>query len=65
MLGSVYGSAWVSIVAGSMLHETLYFWDSKLQPRPQMVERWSVSPDGTAWPGSQVNSTQSGCGNRL
>ena len=49
MLDPVVGSAWVNVVAGQMLYETLFAWDSKLQPKPQMVKSWGVSPDGTVW----------------
>ncbi len=34
---------------GLMIYETLFAWDSNLQPRPQMVETWSVSEDGLTW----------------
>jgi peptide/nickel transport system substrate-binding protein len=49
MLDPVYGTAWVNVVAGQMLFETLFAWDAKLQPKPQMVQSWSVSPDGLSW----------------
>ena len=49
MLDPVYGTAWVNVVAGSMIYETLFAWDSKLQPKPQMVASWSTSPDGLDW----------------
>lgn len=32
-----------------MVYETLFSWDSKIQPKPQMVETWTVSPDQLAW----------------
>jgi peptide/nickel transport system substrate-binding protein len=49
LLDPVFGSAWVNVVAGQMVFETLFAWDSKLVPRPMMVERWSTSPDGLTW----------------
>ena len=49
MLDPVYGTAWVNTVAGAMIYETLFAWDSKLQPRPQMVETWQTAPDGLSW----------------
>jgi peptide/nickel transport system substrate-binding protein len=49
MLDPVFGSAWVNVVAGQMLYETLFAWDSKLVPKPQMVERWTTSADGLTW----------------
>jgi len=48
-LDPLFGSAWVNVVAGEMLYETLFAWDSALRPKPQMVESWSVSADGLAW----------------
>ncbi len=50
LLDPVYGTAWVNVVAGQMLYETLFAWDSTLQPKPQMVDAWNMSPDGlTCW----------------
>ena len=34
---------------GHMIYETLFAWDSKLQPHPQMVDSYSVSDDGLTW----------------
>lgn len=45
LLDPVYGSAWVNVVAGTMIYESLFAPDSKLQPRPLMAERWSVSDE--------------------
>jgi ABC-type transport system substrate-binding protein len=39
-----------------MIYETLFAWDETLQPKPQMVERWSVSPDGLIPIGAEVDS---------
>jgi peptide/nickel transport system substrate-binding protein len=49
MLDPLFGSAWVNVVAGEMVYETLFAWDSRLAPKPQMVERWSTSDDGLRW----------------
>lgn len=49
LLDPVFGTAWVNVVAGEMIYETLFAWNSRLQPRPQMVESWSVAPDGLTW----------------
>lgn len=49
LLDPVFGSAWVNTVAGQMIYETLFAWDSKMVPQPQMVERWSTSDDGLTW----------------
>jgi peptide/nickel transport system substrate-binding protein len=45
----VFGSAWISTIHGTMVWESLFAWDSKLQPRPQMARDWSTSPDGLTW----------------
>ena len=34
---------------GLMVFEELFAWDAKLQPKPQMVESWTTSPDGLIW----------------
>ena len=32
-----------------MIYEELFSWDSELQPKPQMVENWNISPDSLTW----------------
>ncbi len=49
LLDPVFGTAAISNIAGMMIYESLFSWDSHLQPRPQMVDHWSVSPDGLTW----------------
>ena len=49
LLDPVFGTATVSNIAGMMIYESLFSWDSRLQPRPQMVESWSTAPDGLSW----------------
>jgi peptide/nickel transport system substrate-binding protein len=34
---------------GHMIYETLFAWDSKLQPKPMMVDTWTVSDDRLVW----------------
>ena len=34
---------------GHMIYDTLFSWDSKLQPHPQMVDTYNVSPDQLTW----------------
>ena len=41
LLDPVFSTAWVNVVAGSMIYETLFAPDSKLQPKPQMVDHWT------------------------
>ncbi|MBL6079165.1 ABC transporter substrate-binding protein [Belnapia sp. T18] len=48
-LDPVAVSVSITRLHGLMIYETLFAWDSGLQPRPQMVERWSVSEDGLTW----------------
>lgn len=34
---------------GFMIYDTLFGLDSKMQPKPQMVDKWSVGADGLKW----------------
>ena len=45
----VFGTAWISTIHGTMVWESLFAWDSKLQARPQMARDWSTSADGLTW----------------
>ncbi len=38
-------TATITIMHGAMIYDTLFAWDSKLQPQPQMVGAYQVSPD--------------------
>ncbi len=49
LLDPVFGTASISNIAGMMVYESLFSWDSQLQPRPQMAESWDVSADGLTW----------------
>ena len=46
---TLFTTAWISNIHGTMVWESLFAWDSKLQPKPQMAKDWSTSPDGLAW----------------
>lgn len=48
-LDPVYASIVITREYGLMVYETLFAWDSKLQPKPQMVESWTTSPDRLVW----------------
>src|SRR5271167_4114514 len=48
-LDPVFASIVITREYGLMIYEELFAWDSKLQPKPQMVESWSTSPDGLSW----------------
>ncbi len=49
VIDPMFGTAWISLIAGEMMFESLFTWDSKLQPQPMMAESWTTSPDGLAW----------------
>jgi peptide/nickel transport system substrate-binding protein len=38
-------TATITQMHGAMIYDTLFSWDSKLQPKPQMVESYQISPD--------------------
>jgi peptide/nickel transport system substrate-binding protein len=48
-LDPVAASIVITRMHGLMIYETLFAWDAKLQPKPQMVESFSTSPDKLAW----------------
>lgn len=45
----LFTTAWISTIHGTMIWESLFAWDSKLQAKPQMAKSWSTSPDGLTW----------------
>ncbi|MCI0756483.1 ABC transporter substrate-binding protein [Teichococcus vastitatis] len=48
-LDPVFASIVITRMHGLMIYETLFAWDSKLQPHPQMVDRFSTAEDGLSW----------------
>ena len=38
-------TATITVMHGAMIYDTLFAWDSKLRPQPQMVGKEQVSPD--------------------
>ena len=48
-LDPTFASVVITRIYGLMVYETLFAWDSKLQPRPQMVRDWSTATDGLSW----------------
>jgi peptide/nickel transport system substrate-binding protein len=38
-------TATITIMHGAMIYDTLFAWDSKIQPQPQMVDTFQISPD--------------------
>ena len=49
LLDPVFAPILITREFGLMIYEELFAWDSQLQPKPQMVENWSTSPDGLTW----------------
>lgn len=48
-LDPVAASIVITRMHGLMIYETLFAWDSKLEPKPQMVESYSTAPDKLSW----------------
>ena len=44
-----FASIVITRIYGLMVYETLFAWDSRLRPRPQMVRDWSTAADGLTW----------------
>ncbi len=49
LLDPVFAPIVITREYGLMVYEELFAWDSKLSPKPQMVDTWSTSPDGLTW----------------
>src|SRR5580692_11811392 len=49
ILDPIWTSAYAQRDFGYMVWDVLFALDEKLEVRPQMVERWEVSPDQLAW----------------
>lgn len=48
-LDPLFNTAYITRNHGYMVFDTLFAQDSHGQPKPQMVESWTASPDGKAW----------------
>src|SRR5882757_4833867 len=48
-LDPMFASIVITREYGLMIYEQLFAWDSKLQPKPQMVESWTTSADALTW----------------
>lgn len=48
-LDPVAASIVITRMHGLMIYETLFAWDSNLQPKPQMVESFETAPDKLSW----------------
>lgn len=49
VLDPMFSTAWISLIHGVMVYESLFTLDSQLNPKPQMAESWTTSPDGLSW----------------
>src|SRR5215813_13450528 len=49
IIDPIWTTALISTHHGLMIYDTLFALDEKLQPKPQMVESWSVSNDRLNW----------------
>ena len=38
-------TATITLMHGQMIYDQLFAWNSKLEPKPQMVDHYEVSPD--------------------
>ena len=45
----LYTTAWISTIHGTMVWESLFAWNSRLEAKPQMAGAWDTSPDGLTW----------------
>ena len=48
-LDPIWTTAAITASHGFMIYDQLFAEDSKLEVKPQMVERWQSSPDGLVW----------------
>ena len=49
IIDPVWTTAYIVRNHGYMIYDTLFAFDAKLEPRPQMVESWTVSDDQLTW----------------
>lgn len=49
ILDPIWTTALISTHHGHMVYDTLFALDDKLEVRPQMVDRWTVSADKLTW----------------
>ena len=45
----IWTTALITTHHGNMIYDTLFALDEKLQIKPQMVDKWEVSPDKLTW----------------
>jgi len=49
IIDPIWTTALISAHHGNMVYDTLFALDDKLVPKPQMVDKWEVSPDKRTW----------------
>jgi peptide/nickel transport system substrate-binding protein len=49
LLDPEFGSSPITREYGMLVYEELFAWDSLQQPKPQMVDSWTISPDQLTW----------------
>jgi peptide/nickel transport system substrate-binding protein len=49
IIDPIWTTAYIVRNHGYMIYDTLFAFDAKLEPRPQMVESWTVSDDQLTW----------------
>src|SRR5499427_4852101 len=49
IIDPIWTTALISTHHGHMVYDTLFAMDDKLQIKPQMVDKWEVSPDKLTW----------------
>jgi peptide/nickel transport system substrate-binding protein len=49
IIDPIWTTAYIARNHGYMIYDTLFALDDKLEPRPQMVESWTVSDDKLVW----------------
>jgi len=45
----IWTTALISTHHGNMVYDTLFALDDKFEVKPQMVDKWEVSPDNLTW----------------
>ena len=45
----IWTTALISTHHGNMVYDTLFALDDKLEVKPQMVDKWEISPDKLTW----------------
>ena len=49
IIDPIWTTALISTHHGYMVYDTLFALDNKLEVKPQMVDKWEVSPDKLTW----------------